>query len=233
MMKSASALWASLIGTVFVALCCFTPILVIALGALGLGAWIGHLDAVLLPAVGGMVALTLYQYWRYRRGSTQPINPSSRPEGITKDCCPASPMPTSVSFSACPANGAKGKSVKVITLKSLLNPEALATLQPTVAYRFCASTDCSVVYFSETGQTFTTADLKVPVFQKTSAGDVLVCYCFGWTRQALAQERQQQTSPRVLSSIQTHVKAGRCGCEVNNPQGRCCLANVQRVLVER
>lgn len=23
-----------------------------------------------------------------------------------------------------------------------------------------------------------------------------------------------------------HIKADRCGCEVNNPQGSCCLGNV-------
>jgi len=40
-----------LIGTAIAALCCFTPVLVILLGAVGLSAWIGYLDAVLLPAL--------------------------------------------------------------------------------------------------------------------------------------------------------------------------------------
>ncbi|RZM79088.1 mercury resistance system transport protein MerF [Leptolyngbya iicbica] len=61
------SLIASLIGTTVVALCCFTPILVVILGILGLGAWVGYLDIVLLPALGVMVGLTLYSYWRYRR----------------------------------------------------------------------------------------------------------------------------------------------------------------------
>lgn len=37
---------ASLIGTVLVALCCFTPILVILLGVVGLSALTGYLDYV-------------------------------------------------------------------------------------------------------------------------------------------------------------------------------------------
>lgn len=61
-----TALWASLSGTIIVAICCFTPILVVVLGAVGLSAWIGVLDYVLLPALGALAGLTLWSYWRYR-----------------------------------------------------------------------------------------------------------------------------------------------------------------------
>jgi hypothetical protein len=37
-------------------LACLTPAAVIALGAIGLGAWTGRLDAVLLPVLAGLVA---------------------------------------------------------------------------------------------------------------------------------------------------------------------------------
>ncbi|WP_407919517.1 mercury resistance system transport protein MerF [Chroogloeocystis siderophila] len=37
-------------GTILIAVCCATPVLVITLGALGLGALAGYLDYVLLPA---------------------------------------------------------------------------------------------------------------------------------------------------------------------------------------
>ncbi|KAI9129923.1 mercury resistance system transport protein MerF [Acaryochloris sp. CCMEE 5410] len=65
-MKPKNALIASLTGTVVVALCCFTPILVIGLGVLGLGAWVGYLDYVLLPALGALIGLTFWSYRRYR-----------------------------------------------------------------------------------------------------------------------------------------------------------------------
>jgi len=48
------------IGAVLVALCCFTPILVILLGALGLAAYTGYLDVVLLPALLVFIGLTIY-----------------------------------------------------------------------------------------------------------------------------------------------------------------------------
>ena len=48
------------LGTVVLALCCFTPVLVVLLTAVGLAAVIGVLDYVLLPALGIFIAITLY-----------------------------------------------------------------------------------------------------------------------------------------------------------------------------
>jgi mercuric ion transport protein len=56
-----------LFGTVLVALCCFTPILVILLGAVGLSAMLGWLDIVLLPALAVFIGITLYALWRRQR----------------------------------------------------------------------------------------------------------------------------------------------------------------------
>ncbi|MGR3591526.1 MAG: mercury resistance system transport protein MerF [Limimaricola soesokkakensis] len=58
-----------LAGTVIVALCCFTPILVILLGAVGLSALLGWLDIVLLPALAVFIGITLYALWRRQRTS--------------------------------------------------------------------------------------------------------------------------------------------------------------------
>jgi len=58
-----------LIGTVLVALCCFTPILVILMGAVGLSALLGWLDIVLLPALAVFIGTTLYALWRRQRTS--------------------------------------------------------------------------------------------------------------------------------------------------------------------
>jgi hypothetical protein len=128
----------------------------------------------------------------------------------------------------CPVNGNKGKRVPTITLKSLLKPRALETLNPEFNYFFCDSMDCSVVYFNQQGQIFLTDEVKVPVYQKDRGEQVPVCYCFNWTRDRILQEIQQTNHSTAESSIRTHIKAGRCGCEVNNPQGSCCLANVRQ-----
>lgn len=54
----------SIIGTVIAALCCFTPVLVILFGVVGLSAVVGYLDYVLLPALGVFIVLTIYALWR-------------------------------------------------------------------------------------------------------------------------------------------------------------------------
>jgi len=56
-------------GTVIAALCCFTPVLVILLGAVGLSALVGWLDYVLFPALAVFIGITVYAVWR-RRGQS-------------------------------------------------------------------------------------------------------------------------------------------------------------------
>jgi hypothetical protein len=58
---------AGIIGAVVAALCCFTPVLVLLLGAAGLGALTGYLDYVLLPALAFFVGLTIYAVARKRQ----------------------------------------------------------------------------------------------------------------------------------------------------------------------
>ncbi|WP_448600237.1 putative iron-sulfur cluster-binding metallochaperone [Thermoleptolyngbya sp.] len=151
---------------------------------------------------------------------------------MTEFCCPSSSDQESGSHwqRLCPKDGTKGKPVQLITLKSLLVPVALEQLNPASAYGFCPSPNCLVVYFSEQGQTFTTTDLKVPVFQKDMNEDVPVCYCFGWSCKRIREELNQSGENNAVDIITTHIKAKRCGCEVNNPQGSCCLENVRSVV---
>jgi len=54
-------------GSIIVAICCFTPILVIGLGIVGLAALTSYLDAVLLPMLGFFVLLLLYGWWTRRQ----------------------------------------------------------------------------------------------------------------------------------------------------------------------
>ena len=63
-MNERTLLGVGLIGTVIAALCCFTPILVVLAGIVGLSAIVGYLDYVLLPALVFFIALTAYALWR-------------------------------------------------------------------------------------------------------------------------------------------------------------------------
>jgi len=68
----------SVIGTVLVALCCFTPILVVLLGTLGLAALTGYLDYVLLPALVFFIGLTCYAVCRKKKHDACCDSPSTK-----------------------------------------------------------------------------------------------------------------------------------------------------------
>ncbi len=65
-MKEKTLLRTGVVGSVVAVLCCFTPVLVIGLGAVGLSAWLGWLDYVLFPALAGFLGLTAYALVRRR-----------------------------------------------------------------------------------------------------------------------------------------------------------------------
>ena len=66
-MNDRTLLRTGIIGTLIVAVCCFTPVLIVLLGVVGLSAWLGWLDYVLLPALGLFLAMTAYAILQRRR----------------------------------------------------------------------------------------------------------------------------------------------------------------------
>jgi mercuric ion transport protein len=66
-MNDKSLLKVGVIGTIIAALCCFTPVLVVFFGVVGLSAVVGYLDYVLLPALAVFVLITIYAVIRLAR----------------------------------------------------------------------------------------------------------------------------------------------------------------------
>jgi len=58
--KPSTLLKTGTIGVIVSALCCFTPVLVLIFGAVGLAAWVGYLDYILMPALLFFVGLIIY-----------------------------------------------------------------------------------------------------------------------------------------------------------------------------
>ena len=63
-MTDSKLLQVGIIGSVVAALCCFTPVLVVLLGEIGLSALVGVLDYVLLPVLAIFIAITVYALWK-------------------------------------------------------------------------------------------------------------------------------------------------------------------------
>ena len=68
-MNDKTLLRTGIVGSVIVALCCVTPILVVAVSALGLAAVVGWLDFVLFPLLAFFLGLTAYALTRRRKSS--------------------------------------------------------------------------------------------------------------------------------------------------------------------
>ncbi|KON70758.1 (2Fe-2S)-binding protein [Peribacillus butanolivorans] len=143
------------------------------------------------------------------------------------DCCATKEQVSENSGSdLCPSCNVKGKNVKIITLKSMLKPSVLDSLNAGLTHYFCSTEGCNVVYFDTGKKMYLTSEIKVSVHQKDKSSIVPVCYCFGWTKEKIKEYIKQELSPKPIEHIRKNIKENRCGCEVNNPQGSCCLGNV-------
>lgn len=68
-MKDKKFLRVGLVGTGIAAICCFTPALVLLLGALGMSALVGWwLDLILFPAMAIFMGVAAYGFYLRRRG---------------------------------------------------------------------------------------------------------------------------------------------------------------------
>lgn len=66
-MNNRKLLRTGIIGTVVAVICCFTPVLVILFGVVGLSAMVGWLDYALFPALAVFLGITVYALMRRRR----------------------------------------------------------------------------------------------------------------------------------------------------------------------
>ncbi len=141
------------------------------------------------------------------------------------DCCAAKAEPASKNTAACPVSGTRGATVELQTVKAVLTTAAMRRVTA-AAHRFCANPTCDIVYFAADGTTYSTRDIRVPVWQKEPAGARMVCYCFGENESDIRAEIAQCGKSDAVERVRAHIKAGRCACEVRNPRGTCCLGDV-------
>lgn len=139
-------------------------------------------------------------------------------------CCQV-PAPESQAACRCPVSGAAGKPVELQTVKALLTEDALCRLS-TSPHRLCPDADCEVVYFDAAGNHYTTADVRVAVWQKEPFGGRMVCYCFGENEASIRGEMERFGRSDAVDRVRRHIEAGRCACEIRNPRGVCCLGDV-------
>ena len=129
----------------------------------------------------------------------------------------------------CPSCERKGKSVRVLTLQSLLVESALTRGVDLDGHRHCATRDCEVVYFKEAENVFFKRDLRVRVGTKERESPRPLCYCFGYSWESL-EEESASGEVTIVQDITLRCKSGEDQCVERNPQGACCLGNIRRAL---
>ena len=142
---------------------------------------------------------------------------------MSRCCCPGKSDEASARW--CPASVSPGVAVDILTVKALLTETAMRRLMPG-EYRFCADAGCPAVYVAADGQPFTTADVRVPVWQKLPFGDRVICYCFGESEASIRSEFESAGDSKAVDRVRDHIARERCACEVRNPRGTCCLGDV-------
>ncbi len=149
------------------------------------------------------------------------------------DCCSVGDGSKAPAVMACPVNGARSKQVDMLTVKSLVRQLPLG--MPDTQYYFCEAPGCDAVYFPLDTQAplFRREDLVVRVGAKEIEDPLLMCYCFGFTRQDICDEIRSTGKSTVAKRITAEVEAGRCACEMKNPSGKCCLGDVTRTVKDR
>lgn len=97
-------------------------------------------------------------------------------------------------------------------------------------WQSCATPACQVV-FHLGADTVQAESLRTRVGDKGIDKPMPVCFCFGHTTEALAQDlAANDGSSQIKASVKTAVAQGQCACEHLNPSGRCCLADISRAL---
>ncbi|MEQ6353371.1 (2Fe-2S)-binding protein [Lysinibacillus sp. M3] len=146
------------------------------------------------------------------------------------NCCSSPKKNSNANTIICPSCKNKAKNIQLITIKSMLKPSVLESINAMENHYFCSTKGCHVVYFDTRNKEYTLSAIKISVHQKDDSLSTPVCYCFDWTKEKIKHNVETKLTPNPLEHIRENIKENRCGCEVNNPQGSCCLGNVTKYI---
>ncbi|GEA19815.1 (2Fe-2S)-binding protein [Moorella sp. E306M] len=119
---------------------------------------------------------------------------------------------------ACPVCGTRGQKVPDITVASLLNTPAAASLKA-IQYNLCLSSSCNVVYYGDNGTVFTKENVRVPVWFKEESPRI-ICYCNNVTDNEILAHIVTRQCCHSLKDIREHTGANAGhDCLTQNPAG--------------
>lgn len=140
------------------------------------------------------------------------------------DCCCSSNMGHDAS--ECPMCGSIGQPAPHITVDSLVED---ILIPPAEEFYICLAPDCEVVYFSR-NKVIRQANVSVPVGWKNGSSPKYACYCNHVTEDQVINAVVDGGARTVgdVSRLTGAMKNGHC--LVNNPKGRCCHTDIERLI---
>lgn len=149
------------------------------------------------------------------------VNLTTKIQSNGHDCF--SPQPKGKLY--CPKCYESAKGVLAKTLEHLLTDISKSKLDSLDGFHYCKTSTCEVIYFKE-DKVLTQKDLNVVVGLKEGAIPANMCYCFGWTKERMREDIDKNGTSTALENIKYNMKTIGCSCEIKNPSGYCCMADV-------
>jgi hypothetical protein len=141
------------------------------------------------------------------------------------NCCTTQPK----GKIACPLCLTLSKGVLAKTVQHLLRDEVKEHLDCFDGFYFCKTSSCKAIYFKNE-LIIRQKDMSVIVGHKEGAIPATVCYCFDWTKEKIQSEIETTGTSTALEDIKEKMNRIGCSCEILNPSGGCCLADVGKVV---
>ncbi len=85
-------------------------------------------------------------------------------------------------------------------------------------------------YFASDDHVITLAEMRTTPFPKSDASERQVCFCFHHTAAAVLADVTPDGVSNIRAAIVDACGRGLDECERKNPEGRCCLGNIARLL---
>lgn len=129
----------------------------------------------------------------------------------------------------CPHCGARGRAIPSVTLQHHVVPARRAQIIHEDGWSLCTDPECDVVYFRLEDAVRRGEVIALP-YLKDSGGSRLVCFCFEHSVEAVEEDVHRHGSSTLRATIAAACAAGQDDCARKNPQGRCCLGDLDRLV---
>ena len=131
----------------------------------------------------------------------------------------------------CPLCNKASKKISSITIKSMIKQEYKKNITKFGSFYFCNNPYCSIVYFKNK-KVIKENEVIKKVAIKEWVNPKIICYCFNLTKEKLIENILLHGKNYIFKSIKNKINKSKCNCEKENPSGKCCLNDIQKIINE-